>query len=151
MDKEVVLQKISDPDFKQICETVVSAMEELHVPGVAVGVLHGDTEHVAGLGVTHVDHSLPVTADTLFQVGSITKTFTGTAVMRLVEMGKLDLDVPIRSYLPDLSLADEATTRGVTLRHVLTHTGGWAGDYFDDTGDGDEALAKIVADLVNLP
>src|SRR5258708_20112520 len=71
--------------------------------------------------------------------------------MRLVEQGALDLDVPVRAYLPDLRLADEDVAARVTLRHLFTHTGGWEGDYFADTGWGGVALAKIVAQLPGLP
>ncbi len=55
-----------------------------------LGILHEGREYVAGFGVTNVDHPLTVDGDTLFQIGSTTKTVTGTAAMRLVEMGRLD-------------------------------------------------------------
>ena len=132
-------------------EQVMEAMEPLHVPGVAVGILHDGQEHVAGFGVTNVEHPLPVTPDTLFQIGSITKTFTGALAMRLVEMGRLDLDAPIRAYLPGLRLSDESAAARVTMRHLLTHTGGWVGDYFNDFGYGDDALAKMTTKLADLP
>ena len=57
----------------------------------------------------------------------------------------------MRAYLPDLRLADEAVAARVTLRHLFTHTGGWAGDYFPDTGEGDDALARAVARLADVP
>jgi CubicO group peptidase (beta-lactamase class C family) len=151
MANETALREIADPRFRGLCEQVVAAMRRLQVPGVAVGVVDGDAEHVAGFGVTNVDHPLPVDGDTLFQIGSITKTVTGTAAMRLVEQGRLDLDAPIRAYLPDLRLADAATAAGVTLRHLFSHTAGWVGDYFDDLGNGDDALAKIVDRMADLP
>jgi CubicO group peptidase (beta-lactamase class C family) len=142
---------MTTPDFKPLEEQVMAAMERLHVPGVAVGISHGRAEYSAGFGVTNVDHPLPVDADTLFQIGSTTKTVTATAVMRLVEQGKLALDVPVRTYLPDLRLADENVAAKVSLRHLLTHSGGWLGDYFDDTGNGGDALARIVGDMAELP
>jgi CubicO group peptidase (beta-lactamase class C family) len=71
--------------------------------------------------------------------------------MRLVEAGSLDLDVPVRTYLPELRLADEDVAQRVTTRHLLTHTGGWEGDYFDDLGPGDDALARMVAAVAELP
>jgi CubicO group peptidase (beta-lactamase class C family) len=122
-------------------------MEEKHVPGVAVGMLHDDEEATAAFGLTSVENPLPVTADTLFQIGSITKTFTATAVMMLVEKGELDLDAPVRSYLPDFTLSSDEISSRVTLRHLLTHVGGWVGDYFGDFGRGDDALAGIVASM----
>ena len=111
--------------FEQIGELIKQEMARLHVPGVAVGVYAAGQEFLAGFGVTSVDHPLPVDADTLFQIGSTTKTLTATAVMRLVEAGKLDLEAPIRTYLPDLRLRSEETAAHVTLRHLFTHTGGW--------------------------
>src|SRR5262245_56144915 len=107
MTSEDSLAKRDDPTFRDLCTQVVEAMERLHVPGVVVGVLQEGREQIAGFGVTSIEHPLPVTADTLFQIGSITKTFTGTLVMRLVEQGKLDLDAPLLRYLPDLRMADE--------------------------------------------
>ncbi len=142
---------ITDPDFRQLCAVVVAEMARLHVPGVAIGVLQGGREQVAGFGVTNVEAPVAVDPDTLFQIGSTTKTFTGTAAMRLVEAGTLDLDVPVRAYLPELALQDEDVAARVTLRHLFNHTAGWLGDYFDDTGMGDDALAIIVGRMADLP
>lgn len=140
-----------DAHFQEICRAVEQQARRLSIPGVAVGLWHGGHEYQFGFGVTSVEHPLPVTPETLFQIGSITKTFLATAVMRLVEAGRLELDAPIRSYLPDLRLADETVAARVTMRHLLTHTGGWVGDYFNDFGFGDEALARIVAQMAALP
>ena len=141
----------ADPDFRQLCDEVRAAMARFGVPGVAVGVLRDGVEYAAGFGITNVEAPVAVDDHTLFQIGSTTKTFTGTVAMRLVEAGKLDLDTPLRTYLPDLRLRDEEAAARVTLRHLFNHTGGWLGDYFDDTGDGDDALATIVARMVELP
>ena len=140
-----------DPYLVPLAGRIVEAMGRLHVPGVAVGVYDAGKEYVAAFGVTSVENPLPVTPDTLFQIGSTTKTVTGTAAMRLVERGTLDLDAPVRTYLPELRLHDDYVTARVTLRHLFTHTGGWEGDFFEDTGWGDDALAKIVSNLADLP
>ena len=71
-------------------------MARYHVPGVALGLIDRGAEHVAGFGLTSVEHPLPVDGETLFQIASITKTLVGTAVMRLVERGQLELDRPVR-------------------------------------------------------
>jgi CubicO group peptidase (beta-lactamase class C family) len=130
--------------FEQLKAEVAAATGRHVVPGVAVGVLGDGRAETSGFGVTNVEHPLPVDADTLFLVASNTKTFTATALLRLVEQGKLDLDAPLRSYLPELRLADPAATAGVTLRHTLQHTAGWVGDFAPDTGRGDDALARMV-------
>ena len=75
--------------WDQLVESVPNAIEKQNVPGAVVGILHEGETRAAGFGVNNVDHPLPVTDETLFQIGSITKTFTATAMMRLVEMGKL--------------------------------------------------------------
>ena len=116
--------------FDELCATVEGALAETGTPGAAVGLAHGSDEHVSGLGVTSIENPLEVTPQTLFQIGSITKTFTGTVAMMLVERGDLDLDAPVRRYLPTLALADEDVASRVSLRHLLTHTAGWVGDYF---------------------
>lgn len=139
-----------DSVFERLLAYTATEMGRLHVPGVAIGVLHEGKAYTGGLGVTHVHHPLPVDAQTLFLVGSISKTMTTLAVMRLVEQGRLDLEMPIRTYLPDLRLQDAQVTEQVTLRHVFTHTGGWIGDFYQDMGMGDDALARMVANMADL-
>ena len=143
----------ADPDalFAELDQLVVTRMAALKIPGVAIGVIAGDREHAAGFGVTNVDHPLPVDADTLFQIGSTTKTFTGTALMRLVEQGTLDLEAPVRTYLPDFHVADAGVSDGVRLRHLVTHTAGWYDPALQETGDGDDALARFVAGMADRP
>jgi CubicO group peptidase (beta-lactamase class C family) len=123
-----------------------AAMAEAGVPGAAVGLLYRGEAYVAGYGVTNVDYPRPVDPDTLFQIGSITKTFTMAAAMRLVEQGRLDLDAPVRQYLPDLRMSDPEVAARVTLRQLLTHTSGLPADNFAAMGGGDEALARYVAE-----
>jgi CubicO group peptidase (beta-lactamase class C family) len=136
--------------FSDLRELAAQRLDELGVPGAAIGVLANDHVETAGLGVTSIEHPLDVDADTLFQIGSITKTFTGTAALRLVERGALDLDEPVRTYLPELRLADTDVADRVAMRHLLTHTAGWVGDYFDDLGAGDDALSRMVAAIAEL-
>jgi CubicO group peptidase (beta-lactamase class C family) len=151
MNRKSALEKIKDKKFKKLCEIAVSEMKRLDIPGVSIGVWNAEEEFSAGFGITSLENPLPVNAETLFQVGSISKTFTGTLLMRLAETGKLDLDTPVRTYLPHLQLADSEVTEKVTTRHLLTHTGGWVGDYFNDFGNGNNALAKMVKSLARLP
>ena len=131
-------------------EWVTAAAERLAVPGVAVGVLHAGEEHYAFHGVTSIENPLPVDEHTLFQFGSTGKTFTATAMMRLVEQGLVDLDAPVRTYLPELRLSDEDVARQVTVLQLLNHTAGWSGDVFDNTGDGDDALARYVEAMAGV-
>jgi CubicO group peptidase (beta-lactamase class C family) len=143
--------RIKDPTFKKIAKRIVSEMKRLQIPGVAIGIWHKGKEYAEGFGITSVEHPLPVTADTLFQTGSISKTFTGTMVMKLVEDGKVDFDAPARKYIKDFRVKDKDVSKRVTVRHLLTHMGGWIGDYFNDFGNGDDALDKMVRDIAKLP
>jgi len=136
--------------FESLSAFVEKNMTQWGIPGLAIGILHQGETATAGFGVTNVDHPLPVTNETLFQIGSITKTFVGTAVMRLVEMGKLELDATVRTYLPEFKVANETASSQATIRHLLTHTCGWVGDFFHSTGVGDDALARYVADMATL-
>jgi CubicO group peptidase (beta-lactamase class C family) len=140
-----------DDVLARVPDILHDTMTATGIPGAAVAVVSGDRTAVWAAGVTNVDHPLSVDADTMFQIGSTTKTFTATAALHLVERGLLDLDTPLLGYIPDLQLADPDVTQGVTLRHVLTHTGGWVGDHFVDYGRGDDALPRIVASMRDLP
>jgi CubicO group peptidase (beta-lactamase class C family) len=139
-----------DPDFQSLCDEVEKEMNRLPIPGAVLGISYEGSEFTSGFGVTNLEHPLEVNADTLFQIGSITKTFLATAIMRLVKMGKLELDRPIRTYYPELKLMDEEAASRVTMRHLLTHTGGWVGDYFNDFGLGEDALHRMIAKMAEL-
>jgi CubicO group peptidase (beta-lactamase class C family) len=130
---------------------VEAARVSLGIPGAAVGILRGGEVETWAAGVTSVNDPLPVTDTTIFQIGSISKTFVGTVAMSLVGTGALDLDTPVCTYVPDLRLSSPELTRAVTMRHLLTHTSGWVGDYFGHTGYGDDALARFVAKLAKAP
>jgi CubicO group peptidase (beta-lactamase class C family) len=122
------------------------------VPGAALGILRhrpgGEDELVeTAYGVLNKDTGVSTTADSLFQIGSITKAWTATLAMQLVDDGALDLDAPIVDVLPDLRLNDPDVQKQVTVRHLLTHTSGIDGDLFLDTGRGDDCLERFVARL----
>jgi CubicO group peptidase (beta-lactamase class C family) len=129
---------------------VSEQMQEWSVPGVAAGILHDGQFETWGFGVTNIETEQPVTGDTLFQIGSITKVFTATVIMQLVDEGRLQLDAPVRSVLPTFRLQDDAATESVTLRHLLSHTTGFFGDRFDDFGPGDDALCRAMAEFHTL-
>lgn len=114
----------------ELSSKIRKLMKKLDIPGVAIGVYHKGEVSTQGYGVTNIDNPLPIDDDTLFQIGSITKTFVGTMTMMLVEQGKLDLDTPIKTYLPDFEVQDKKATENATIRHLFTHTAGWVGDWF---------------------
>ncbi len=95
------------------------------IPGVAMGVV--DRGHVVlarGFGYRDVDRRLPVTPDTLFPLGSCSKAFTATAVALLADEGRVALDTPVRTYLPDFTLEDPVASATLTTRDLLTHRSG---------------------------
>ena len=127
-------------------------MAAYHIPGVAVGVLYQGEEYVRGYGVTNVDEPQPVDGDTLFRIASTTKTFTGTTVMRLVEQGKLDLNAPVRRYLPDFRVGRRGgRPRRSRCASASTTAPAGLGDDESDFGRGDDALARYVASMRRLP
>ena len=136
--------------FEQLGEYVEAQLKAKGVPGAAVGLLYGGETYSAGFGVTSVENPLPVTPETLFQIGSISKTFTCLALMRLVEQNKVDLEATVRTYLPEFKVADEAASAHAKVWHLLTHVAGWVGDLFDDTGCEADALANYVAKMADL-
>lgn len=114
------------------------------VPAASVAV-YADGETVrAAVGTLNMGTGVEATADSVFQIGSVTKAYTATLVLRLVEQGLVVLDQPVVQYLPELRLADDDVTARVTLRHLLSHTSGIDGDNFADTGRGDDALERYV-------
>jgi CubicO group peptidase (beta-lactamase class C family) len=142
----------ASPRFRAVADALTQAMVAHGIPGTALGILMDGQEEHAVFGVANLETNEPVTPETLFQIGSVTKTFTGTAIMRLVAEGKLDLYAPVRDYLPDFALQDESVAARVTVHHLLTHTAGWWGDAFFDTGDGEDAVARFVQErLPTLP
>jgi CubicO group peptidase (beta-lactamase class C family) len=132
-------------------EAFVSEGAEGHdIPGAAVGVVHEGQEHYAYHGVTSLENQLPVDEHTLFQFGSTGKTYTATMIMRLVERGAIDLEAPVRAYIPEFRVRDPEVSERVTVMNLLNHTAGWHGDFFLDTGPGDDAIAKYVAAMAGL-
>src|SRR5579862_2040579 len=104
---------------------------------------------LAATGVLSTATGVPVTTDTLFQIGSITKTWTATMIMQLIDEGKLSLDTTVAQVLPGLRrLGTGDTASQVTIRHLLTHTSGLDGDIFTDTGRGGDCVQRYVEDLL---
>jgi CubicO group peptidase (beta-lactamase class C family) len=123
---------------------VRAEMEKQHVPGLALLVARGgQIVRAQGYGLANVELQVPVKPETIFQSGSVGKQFTATAVMMLVEEGKIGLEDPLTKYFPD----GPASWKQVTIRELLSHTAGF-GDYpkdFDMRKDyTEDDLIKIV-------
>ncbi|MFJ9934188.1 serine hydrolase domain-containing protein [Streptomyces virginiae] len=131
-------------------EFVRATADGFGVAGAAVGVWVDGREFHVCHGVTDAADPVPVDRDTLFQLGSVTKTYTATALMRLVAEGRVALDAPVRRYVPELVLADERAAADITVMQLLNHTAGLDWNLVTDTGEGDDALAAHVAGLARL-
>ena len=98
-------------------------------PGATAGVLVGDDGATAAWGVTNVEFPMPVSPASLFQVGSISKTFTSAAVMLLVQEGRLALEDPVARHLPELGPATGLDFEAITVELALSHQAGFDGDH----------------------
>lgn len=113
-----------------IDDYIQAQMKARHIPGVALAIVRdGKIVRETGYGLADIENQVRVTPNTVFQIGSVSKQFCATIVMRLVEQGKIGLDKPVRSYLPTLP----ALWKDATVRHLLTHTSGIA-NYTDVPG-----------------
>ncbi|HZS05166.1 MAG TPA: serine hydrolase domain-containing protein [Blastocatellia bacterium] len=129
-----------------IDEYVKAEMQKQHIPGLSLAVVKdGQIAYARGYGFANVEHQVPASPETVFQSGSVGKQFTATAVMMLVEEGKIKLDDKISKYFAD----PPESWKEITVRHLLTHTAGTT-DYprdFDFRRDytEDDLLKKAAA------
>jgi CubicO group peptidase (beta-lactamase class C family) len=133
-----------------LSELVEATATRFGIPGVAVGVWADGREVYACHGVTSVDNPLPVNEETLFLLGSVTKTYTATTLLHLVADGRVELQAPVRRYLPELRLSDERAAAQVTVLQLLNHTAGLDWGLIADFGEGDDALAGYLARIAEL-
>ncbi len=131
----------------ELQELVDGLRDRWAVPGAVVGVLNNGEARSWAFGTADLEAGQPVTPSTLFQVGSITKIFTATALMQLVDAWSVDLDAPVTRYVDGFALSTPEATEALIVRHLLTHVGGFWGDDFTSFGRGDDATARVVASL----
>ncbi|UQU67848.1 beta-lactamase family protein [Couchioplanes caeruleus] len=132
----------------------LAALAEEHgVPGATLGILRtgpdGDELAEAAYGVLNLRTGVDVTTDSVFQIGSISKVWTATLVLQLVDERRLDLDAPLLEVMPELRVGDPEVTKRLTMRHLLVHTSGIDGDILTDTGRGDDCLERYAALLAD--
>jgi CubicO group peptidase (beta-lactamase class C family) len=157
----------ADPARKTKLLAVVPQLEghfaelatQSHLPGLAVGlVIDGEMVWSKGYGVRNIDSKEPVDADTVFRLGSISKSFTGMAVLQLRDAGKLSLDDPAQKYVPELAGLVYPTRDAppITIRHLLTHQAGLPHDppvTIDETHSpsDDDALRSLQGMMLDAP
>jgi CubicO group peptidase (beta-lactamase class C family) len=114
----------SSTDYKDIDEYITDRMRSARIPGLALAIVKGDRIlYLKGYGQADPSQR-PVTPQTPFIIGSITKTFTALAIMQLVEAGKLELDAPVQRYIPWFRLADPQASAHITVRMLINQTSG---------------------------
>jgi CubicO group peptidase (beta-lactamase class C family) len=141
----------TDPVLADLGDQVQMLMRNARVPGVAIGLRIDGQNHSSGWGITNLEYPRPVDGGTIFQVGSTTKTFTGTAAAILMERGLLKLGARVRQYLPELVLSDQDAADSIILQNLVTHTSGFFGDILPNNSRNDDGLAHIVRDVAPLP
>lgn len=111
--------------LKGFDDYVEQVMNDWQVPGLAIGIVqNGTIVYTKGYGYRNKSSKMPVTDNTLFAIGSCTKAFTAATVAQAVDNGLLDLDEPIKTYLPNFKMQDEYVTKNITLRDILCHRSG---------------------------
>jgi CubicO group peptidase (beta-lactamase class C family) len=123
-------------------------LEKHQVPGANLAVYQGGQVIEAAAGLLSLDTGVEATTDAVFQIGSITKVLTTSLVMQLVDSGAVDLDAPVRRYLPEFRVADADASAAITVRQLMTHTSGFEGDLFIETTKEDDAVERFVADVL---
>src|SRR5262245_27879231 len=132
-------------DLTQTLEPALHELVQRHrLPGLAVGIVRdGQVVYAHGFGEASRGTGRPITPKSIFHMASVSKPFTATAAMQLVEAGKLELDAPLTKVLPYFRLAEEVS-RTITVRQVLTHTSGFpdVADYEWDKPRHDAGAAE---------
>ena len=137
---------VDNPDFAAIDRYVEDQMADCRIPGFSLGIVRGnDVLYTKGYG-TADEADRPVTPQTPFIIASVSKTFTALALMQLKEDGKVDLDMPVSHYLPDLN-TEHGITEEMTVRQLLNHTAGLA-PHLEFRVTSPEGNGESIADLV---
>lgn len=146
-------QPLSSADKAKIDK--VLALDEENGPGYAVALYrNGKVVYAMGFGMADIEHKVPITSQTRFDIGSTSKQFTAASLVLLAQDGKLSLDDPIRKYLPEMPSYGDS----ITIRHMLNHTSGlrdylglmaMAGYDIDDVTTAEDAL-RIIARQTGL-
>lgn len=132
----------------ELCELAA----EYAIPGASIAVIRGDEDvQLATVGIASVGTGFKVRPDTLFQIGSITKLWTTALILQLIGDGVLDLDARVGDILGDFAVLDHTATQALTIRHLLTHTGGTDSNAHFVTARGEGAVAEHVRSLRDRP
>lgn len=127
-------------------------IDRYDIPAASLAVWKDGQQFLGAAGTLNLDTGVKATTDSIFQIGSATKVFTASLVMQLVAEGRVDLDKPVKTYLRDFMLADIKAEQTITVRQLLNHTSGIAGDFFpDDQKEDGPHIARFVDRCAQLP
>jgi CubicO group peptidase (beta-lactamase class C family) len=122
----------SPPAFPAIDKAIAEEMAQQNLPGLAFGIaIDGELAYAKGYGVTDLDAKTVPDPDTVYRIGSITKSFTALAILSLRDDGVLGLDDPLVKWIPEASgiVYPSRDSRPITLRQLLDHTSGLPRDF----------------------
>lgn len=123
--------------------------ETFNLPAITIALWQDGQLHQAASGLLNLETGVEATTDSVFQIGSITKVMTTCLVMQLVDQGRVELDQPVIRYLADFQVACPEATASITVRQLLNHTNGIAGDFFPKETGGGHLIARYI-DRCNL-
>lgn len=126
-----------------------NVLETHNIAGMSVAVTDRDgVVYAKGFGVESVERpQLTSTPETLYKIASVSKVFNAANIMCLMDQGHLDLDIPVKTYIPELELSKAGSAGIVTLRHLLTHTAGFTDDIYKDGPRDERSLEQRVREL----
>ena len=139
---------MNDEDLQRL---LAETAKRFGVVGAQLSIYDGQSQRNFVTGYRNLELRLPVTPETLFQIGSTTKVFNATLILSLVDAGRLHLDAPVCTYIRDFRLADLEAARGITLRQLLSMSAGLDNGPYYDYGRGDDALGRYVEALAGVP
>jgi CubicO group peptidase (beta-lactamase class C family) len=137
-------------DIERSRARVSELLAEYGIPSASIGILQDREVTDFAVGSKNLATGEPATTDTIYQCGSMTKTWTALAFMQLVDEGKASLDEPVRTYLPGFTVADPEVSGLITPRHLLNHTNGIEEDY-GDPGEGEDVYRRMVENIAGAP
>ena len=142
---------IAKVDISKIDTLFQQAAVDSGAVGAQLSIIKSGEQFDFIYGIANAELNTPMTQDTIIQIGSVTKVFNAVVVMTMVEEGLLDLDTPVKRYIPEFTVADPMATRTLTLRHLISMSSGLDNGRYTNFGEGPDALGKYVTHLNTLP
>lgn len=147
------IERSKNPDFTDIGKKILELMEEVNIPGLSLVIVKGnEPAYIKGFGYADMEKKVPVTPDTLFELGPCSKAFTALAALKLERFGQIHLDDPVSKYLYRFYVNYEGKPCDITLRQLLHHTSGIPFKSIDKIPESNssDALEQTVKNLIGI-